>query len=71
MGFVRFATGRDAADVAFATIFGRVRSYAPVIRSRALADGVRGLVLPELSADALSTDGGPLAQVAPPTPLAA
>ena len=26
MGCVRFGTGRDAADVAFATIFGRVRS---------------------------------------------
>jgi hypothetical protein len=69
MGFVRFATGRDAADVAFATIFGRVRSYAPVIRSRALADSVRGLVLPELCADALSTDAGPLAAV--PAPLSA
>jgi hypothetical protein len=60
MGFVRFATGRDAADVAFATIFGRVRSFAPVIRSRARVDSARGLVLPELCADALSTDAGSL-----------
>ncbi len=27
MGLVRFGTGRDAADVAFATIFGSVTSY--------------------------------------------
>ncbi len=28
MGLVRFGTGRDAADVAFATIFGSVTSLA-------------------------------------------
>ena len=33
MGFVRFGTGRDAADVAFATIFGGVKSQAPVVRA--------------------------------------
>jgi hypothetical protein len=26
MGFVRFGTGRDATDVAFATLFGSVNS---------------------------------------------
>lgn len=31
MGLVRFGTGRDAADVAFATIFGSVVTHAPVI----------------------------------------
>lgn len=30
MGFVRFGTGRDAADVAFATLFGSVRSHRPM-----------------------------------------
>jgi len=45
MGFVRFGTGRDAADVAFATIFGTVRSSAPRITIEALpgADGFSAL----------------------------
>lgn len=59
MGFVRFATGRDAADVAFATIFGSVRSRAPVIRTEALDDASRGFVLPHHDQHALSTDSGP------------
>jgi transglutaminase-like putative cysteine protease len=58
MGFVRFATGRDAADVAFATIFGGVRSQAPMVRAIAIDDAARGIVLPHHQALALSTDGG-------------
>jgi transglutaminase-like putative cysteine protease len=58
MGLVRFGTGRDAADVAFATIFGAVRSQAPVIRAFAVEDASRGIVLPHHCLDALSTDGG-------------
>lgn len=58
MGFVRFGTGRDAADVAFATIFGGVRSQVPVIRASALDDAAQGFVLPYHCQDALSTDGG-------------
>jgi hypothetical protein len=58
MGFVRFGTGRDAADVAFATIFGGVRSQPPVIRAWAVDDASRGLVFPHHSVDALSTDSG-------------
>ena len=44
MGFVRFGTGRDAADVAFATIFGPVRSCAPRITIEAVpgSDGEIG-----------------------------
>lgn len=57
MGFVRFGTGRDAADVAFATIFGSVSSWAPFIRTTAATDGSAGLVLPHHCAMALSTDG--------------
>ncbi|WP_422846548.1 transglutaminase-like domain-containing protein [Acidovorax sp. M2(2025)] len=64
MGLMRFSTGRDAADVAFATIFGGVRAQAPVIRTRALEDAERGLVLPQHGAQALSTDPGPGAQAA-------
>jgi transglutaminase-like putative cysteine protease len=56
MGFVRFGTGRDAADVAFATIFGTVNSWAPWIRTTACADAAAGLVLPFHCAMALSTD---------------
>ena len=58
MGFVRFGTGRDAADVAFATIFGGVRSQAPMIRARAVEDGSRAIVLPYHCREALSTDSG-------------
>ena len=36
MGFVRFATGRDAVDIAFATIFGNVSSAQPFITDRAV-----------------------------------
>jgi len=36
MGFVRLGTGRDAADVAFATIFGGVISYAPAVSTHAV-----------------------------------
>jgi transglutaminase-like putative cysteine protease len=56
MGFVRFGTGRDAADVAFATIFGKVTSWAPWIRTVALEDAAAGVVLPHHCAMALSTD---------------
>ncbi len=57
MGFVRFGTGRDAADVAFATIFGDVTSQSPMIRIKAIEDESRGFTLPFLGTLALSTDG--------------
>jgi len=56
MGLVRFGTGRDAADVAFATIFGGVRSQAPMIRATAVEDPARDIVRPYHCNDALSTD---------------
>lgn len=59
MGFVRIGTGRDAADVAFASIFGSVVWQAPVIRATAVEDPGQGLVRPHHTGDALSTDGGP------------
>ena len=59
MGFVRFGTGRDAADVAFATMFGSVRSHRPMVRALAVEDEAQGLVRPRHCADALSTDSGP------------
>lgn len=57
MAFVRFGTGRDAADVAFATIFGGVRSQAPMIRAWAVDDAARGFEMPYRCREALSTDG--------------
>ncbi len=56
MGFVRFGTGRDAADVAFATIFGAVKSSAPVIRIAAVANSDGQLLVPQHTEKALSTD---------------
>ncbi len=58
MGLVRFGTGRDAADVAFATIFGNVQAHAPVIQAWAVTDKALGAVLPQHTAQALSTDAG-------------
>lgn len=55
MGFVRFGTGRDAADAAFATLFGSVQSLSPLINAEALLEP--GCTLPFHSRDALSTDG--------------
>ena len=58
MGLVRFGTGRDAADVAFATIFGGVIAGPPVIRTWALIDPAQGIELPRHRHEALSTDSG-------------
>ncbi|MBW8846341.1 MAG: transglutaminase family protein [Burkholderiales bacterium] len=57
MGFVRFGTGRDAADVAFATIFGTVTTGAPLITIRAVAGIDGSLQLPYHCTEAISTDG--------------
>ena len=57
MGFVRFGTGRDAADVAFATIFGTVNSSAPVIGIQAVAGADGRIVMPYHCSEAISTDG--------------
>jgi len=53
MGFIRVGTGRDAADVAFATIFGAVTSKAPRVESTALEGD--GLEMPHHRREALST----------------
>lgn len=55
MGFMRFGTGRDAADVAFATIFGDVIAMAPTIQTQVLEGP--GLAVPQHCRDALSTTG--------------
>ena len=56
MGLVRFGTGRDAADVAFATIFGPVSSSAPRISIQAVAGADGQLRMPFHCTEALSTD---------------
>jgi transglutaminase-like putative cysteine protease len=53
MGFLRIGTGRDAADVAFATIFGDVMAMAPLINVQAIQG--EGLEMPHHCQDALST----------------
>jgi transglutaminase-like putative cysteine protease len=55
MGLVRIGTGRDAADVSFATMFGDVRSQAPIITVVARDDPANGYQLPHHSTEALST----------------
>lgn len=56
-GLVRLATGRDAADVPFATMFGPVRSYAPNVSIVAIDDPANGFMLPARTDQAVSTAG--------------
>jgi len=55
MGLIRLGTGRDAADVSFATIFGEVNSFAPLIGIEAIEDSAKGFATPLVCTDALST----------------
>lgn len=56
MGFVRIGTGRDAADCAFATMFGGVMPIGgPVIDAHAIEDPALGLVTPHHTHLAVST----------------
>jgi len=56
MGFVRMGTGRDAADVSYATIFGSVTSPPPVITVSAVTEAGRPWEMPRHRTEALSTD---------------
>ena len=71
-GLARLATGRDAADVSFCTMFGAVRARMPRVSIRAIADELHGIALPERTTLAIST-AGPVepATQSPPQPLAA
>lgn len=64
LGLVRLGTGRDATDVAFATIFGAVASAAPFIAVHAVQDAANGIAQPEPTRDAIST-WGPHERLAP------
>lgn len=54
-GLVRIGTGRDAADVSFATMFGMVRHGMPSVSFHAVEDVVSGLALPVATDLAVST----------------
>jgi transglutaminase-like putative cysteine protease len=56
MGLLRIATGRDASEVAFATIFGTVQWTMPAISIRAEGDAANGIVEPFRQDYAVSTD---------------
>ena len=56
MGFVRIGTGRDAADISFATIFGAIKSEPPLLAIQAIKDPAQGYVLPWRCTEALSSD---------------
>jgi transglutaminase-like putative cysteine protease len=55
MGLVRIGTGRDAADVSFATLFGAVSPSVPLIHIEAVDDPANGYVRPWHCAEALSS----------------
>lgn len=56
MGFVRIGTGRDAADIAFATIFGQITSEIPILAISPVDDPCRQCQQPWHCGEALSTD---------------
>jgi transglutaminase-like putative cysteine protease len=56
MGLIRIGTGRDASEVAFATIFGSLRWTMPRISIRADKDSLNGIVKPFRHDYAVSTD---------------
>ncbi|WP_339843223.1 transglutaminase family protein [uncultured Halopseudomonas sp.] len=62
MGLLRLGTGRDAADVSFATVFGAAVCATPMIAIEAIEDLENGVVLPIHQTNALSTAGSPATQ---------
>lgn len=56
-GLIRIGTGRDAADVSFATIFGPVRTGMPVVAFDAIDDPENGFAPPVRTELAVSTAG--------------
>lgn len=54
-GLIRIGTGRDAADVSFATIFGPVRTGMPIVKFDAVDDPANGFVPPVSTELAVST----------------
>lgn len=71
MGLVRLASGRDASDCAFATIFGDVTPLSRWLTVEPLAAPGGSLVVPHPCAQALSSDDGADAGAFQPGQLAA
>ena len=55
MGLIRLGTGHDAADTSFATVFGAVKSFIPIVNIEAIVDAEKGLALPRHCDEVLST----------------
>lgn len=55
MGLIRIGTGRDAADVSFATLFGAVTPLTPLIAISAVDDPLNGFSAPHYCVEALSS----------------
>lgn len=60
MGLMRLGTGRDAADVSFATVFGAVTSSPALITIEAIVDTEKDLMLPVHQDRVLSTADTPV-----------
>jgi len=54
-GLIRIGTGRDAADVSFATVFGPVRMGMPRVRYASVHDPLLGILAPTSTELAVST----------------
>lgn len=54
-GLLRIGTGRDAGEIPFAAIFGKVESERPLVDVRAVSDPSLGLDMPVFTAQAIST----------------
>lgn len=54
-GLLRIGTGRDAADIPFAAIFGKVSSKRPSVEIQAVTDTAAGIEMPVFTAKAIST----------------
>lgn len=55
MGLIRIGTGRDAADASFATVFGAVATFAPLINITAIDDPGQGFIMPHPRTEMVST----------------
>ncbi len=65
-GLLRIGTGRDAADAAFATIYGDVGTHAPTVCIRADEDIAAGVRAPQRTSLAVSTATSSDPRAAPP-----
>lgn len=67
MGVIRLGTGRDAADVPFATIFGSVLASTPIVNATSILSADIACYLPYRTSLAISSDPFENASMAMPT----